>query len=71
MRRFRFLRNPSATDIGNNVEEFLRFLGGAGCIFLDRPRWFVPGRQLGHDVPGRHHIRRRRRPDRRRHLDSL
>lgn len=35
MRRFRFLRNPSATDIGNNVEEFLRFLGGAGCIFLD------------------------------------
>ncbi len=35
MRRFRFLRNPLATDIGNNVEEFLRYLGGPSCLFLD------------------------------------
>jgi hypothetical protein len=35
MRRFRFIRDPLAIDIGNNVEEFLRELGGPACIFLD------------------------------------
>ncbi len=35
MRRFKFIRDPLATDIGNNVEEFLRMLGGPACIFLD------------------------------------
>jgi len=35
MRRFRFIRNPVATDIGNNVEEFLRILAGPSCIFLE------------------------------------
>lgn len=35
MRRVRFLRNPLATQIGNNVDEFLDFLGGPACVFLD------------------------------------
>ena len=35
MRRFNFIRNPLATDIGNNVEEFLRSLGGPTCFFLE------------------------------------
>jgi hypothetical protein len=35
MRRFKFIRNPLATDLGNNVEEFLRELGGPACIFLE------------------------------------
>jgi len=46
VRRFRFIRNPLATDVGNNVEEFLRELGGPACLFLDgentdRTRAFV------------------------------
>jgi hypothetical protein len=35
MRRFKFIRNPLSTDIGGNVEEFLRWLDGPSCIFLD------------------------------------
>lgn len=35
MRRFKFIRDPLAIDIGNNVEEFLRELGGPACIFLE------------------------------------
>jgi hypothetical protein len=35
MRRFKFIKNPLATDIGNNVEEFLRSLGGPTCFFLE------------------------------------
>ncbi|WP_347136752.1 succinylglutamate desuccinylase/aspartoacylase domain-containing protein [Parahaliea mediterranea] len=46
MRRFRFLRNPLATEIGGDVEAFLRYLDGPSCIFLDgadsgRTRAFV------------------------------
>ncbi len=46
MRRFRFLRDPAAADIGNNVEEFLRWLAGPACILLrgedeSRTRGFV------------------------------
>ncbi len=35
MRRFQFIRNPLATHIGDNVEAFLRSLGGPACFFLD------------------------------------
>jgi len=35
MRRFKFIRDPLSIDIGNNVEEFLRSLGGPACIYLD------------------------------------
>lgn len=35
MRRFQFLRNPLATELGNHVEEFLRGLDGPACFFLD------------------------------------
>ncbi len=35
MRRVKFIRDPLAVDIGDNVEEFLRGLGGPACIFLD------------------------------------
>lgn len=46
MRRFRFLRNPLATEIGGDVEAFLHMLGGPSCIHLDgeddgRTRAFV------------------------------
>ena len=46
MRRFRFIRNPLANAIGNNVEEFLAGLAGPACIYLDgedssRTRAFV------------------------------
>lgn len=46
MRRFRFLRNPLATEVGADAESFLRQLGGPSCIFLDgedtaRTRAFV------------------------------
>lgn len=34
MRRFQFIKDPAASDIGNNVEEFLRQLGGPACFFL-------------------------------------
>jgi hypothetical protein len=34
MRRFKFVRDPLSTDIGNNVEEFLRALGGPTCFFF-------------------------------------
>ena len=34
MRRFKFIRDPLATDAGNNVEELLRELGGPTCFFL-------------------------------------
>ena len=33
MRRFTFIRDPLATDIGDNVEEFLRDLDGPACFF--------------------------------------
>lgn len=35
MRRFRFIRNPLATRIGDSVENFLRALGGPACIFIE------------------------------------
>lgn len=35
MRRFQFIRNPLASDIGANVEEFLCLLGGPACFFLE------------------------------------
>jgi len=35
MRRFRFIRDPAAVDLGNNVEEFLRELGGPAVFFLE------------------------------------
>ena len=35
MRRFQFIRNPLATHIGDNVEAFLRSLGGPACFFLE------------------------------------
>ncbi len=35
MRRVVFMRNPSPDTIGNSVDEFLAFLGGPACIFLD------------------------------------
>jgi hypothetical protein len=46
MKRFQFIRNPLATRIGDNVEAFLRALGGPACIFLEgedssRTRAFV------------------------------
>jgi len=46
MRRFKFLRDPAAADIGNNVEEFLHWLAGPACILLrgedeSRTRAFV------------------------------
>jgi len=34
MRRFKFIRDPQPGDLGNNVEEFLRGLGGPACLFL-------------------------------------
>jgi len=46
MRHFSFIRNPSPADIGSNVEQFLRFLGGPACLLLEgddnsRTRAFV------------------------------
>lgn len=35
MRRFSFIRNPDPDDLGDNVEAFLRRLGGPTCFFLD------------------------------------
>ncbi|MEH6583101.1 MAG: succinylglutamate desuccinylase/aspartoacylase family protein [Halioglobus sp.] len=35
MRRIRFLRDPLATQIGTNVEQFLEILGGPACIYLE------------------------------------
>lgn len=35
MRRFQFIRNPLATTIGSNVDEFLRWLDGPACFFLE------------------------------------
>lgn len=35
MRRFRFIRDPLATELGNNIEEFLEGLGGPACIHLE------------------------------------
>lgn len=37
MKRFRFIRNPLATEIGADVEAFLRYLGGPASIFLEGP----------------------------------
>ena len=34
MRRFKFIKNPLATEVGNNVEAFFRSLGGPTCFFL-------------------------------------
>ena len=46
MRRFNFLRNPTIDEIGGNVLQFLRYLGGPACVFLEgedtqRTRAFV------------------------------
>ena len=35
MRRFKFIRNPPAADMGSNVEAFLEDLGGPTCFFLE------------------------------------
>ena len=35
MRRFRFVKNPLSTALGNNVQEFLEILGGPACLFLE------------------------------------
>ncbi|GAB5450600.1 MAG: hypothetical protein Hals2KO_09280 [Halioglobus sp.] len=35
MRRFKFVRNPLATDIGDNAEQFLQKLGAPTCFFLE------------------------------------
>jgi hypothetical protein len=35
VRRFRFLRNPLAPEIGGDLEAFLRYLDGPACIFLE------------------------------------
>lgn len=35
MRRFKFLRNPLSTDIGQNVEAFIETLAAPTCIFLE------------------------------------
>ena len=35
MRRFKFIRNPLATDIGDNVEDFLRVLQSPACFFIE------------------------------------
>lgn len=34
MRRFKFIRDPDADSVGNNVEAFLRLLDGPACFFL-------------------------------------
>jgi hypothetical protein len=34
VRRFKFLRDPLATEIGDNAEDFLRGLDGPACIFV-------------------------------------
>lgn len=34
MRRFKFVRDPFPDSIGNNVEEFLNWMGGPCCFFL-------------------------------------
>jgi len=46
VRRFRFIRDPASDEVGNNVEEFLQWLGGPACIYLtgeadDRTRALV------------------------------
>lgn len=33
MRRFKFIRNPAANELGTNTEEFLRLLDGPACLF--------------------------------------
>ena len=35
MRHFNFIRNPLAGEIGSNVEQFLQYLGGPACVFLE------------------------------------
>ncbi|MEZ5567713.1 MAG: succinylglutamate desuccinylase/aspartoacylase family protein [Halioglobus sp.] len=35
MRRFSFIRNPRARDLGDSVEDFLRALNGPACIFFE------------------------------------
>jgi hypothetical protein len=35
VRRFKFIRNPQAADIGHTVDEFLRTLAGPTCFFLE------------------------------------
>lgn len=35
MRRFRFIRNPLAAEIGGSVGDFLRILGGPACFFIE------------------------------------
>ena len=46
MKQLRFIENPDVAEIGNSPEEFLNWLGQAGCIFLEgenpeRTRAFV------------------------------
>lgn len=46
LRRFKFIRSPSGSDVGNNVEEFLHSLNGPACLLLagqdeSRTRAFV------------------------------
>ena len=46
MRRFKFVRDPQPAELGNNVEEFLRWMDGPSCILLtgedsDRTRALV------------------------------
>ena len=41
MRRFKFIRDPDVATAGDNVEAFLRQLGGPACLFFtgqDRAR---------------------------------
>lgn len=35
MRRFKFVRNPQPDELGNNVEEFLHWMGGPSCLLLE------------------------------------
>ncbi len=35
MRRFKFVRNPLATELGDNVEAFLAWMGGPTCFLLE------------------------------------
>jgi len=35
VKRFSFIRNPLATDIGDDVEDFLQILGDPACFFIE------------------------------------
>ena len=38
MRRFKFVRDPAPTELGNNVEEFLHWMAGPTCFYLSGQR---------------------------------